>query len=228
MPRGGQPPPSERDLLAERRARRAAESGETALVRRAEAAEATVKTLEIHISSLQRRLDEVEGDSRRTFELAERLENVESALQAIRESHRRMALTVSELKDVAARLRAAIDRGPVQGPARPRSEDMAEALAAAVERLRARAEEAMQSSPAAREPAGRPSTATSTVGGPSVGARGGNVSPTDALLARTAPTSERKTHKHSMSLIGRWRAARKHRRDARRAAAGSPNIAKHR
>jgi chromosome segregation ATPase len=175
---GVEPPPaSERDLLAERRARRAAESGETALVRRAEAAEATVKTLETHISSLQRRLDEAEGDSRRTFELAERLENVESALQAIRESHRRMALTVGELKDVAVRLRAAIDRGPAQEPARPRSEDMAEALAAAVERLRARAE-------------------------------------TTVAAAATAsiPPVVRTPHKHSMSLIGRWRIRRKQRR----------------
>jgi TolA-binding protein len=170
-------PASERDLLAERRARRAAESGETALVRRAEAAEATVKTLETHISSLQRRLDEAEGDSRRTFELAERLEHVESALQAIRESHRRMALTVSELKDVAVRLRAAIDRGPVQEPARPRSEDMAEALAAAVERLRARAE-----------------TTSAVSATPSV------------------PPVVRAPHKHSMSLIGRWRIRRKQRR----------------
>ena len=45
VPRGGSSqPPSERDLLAERRARRAAESGENALLRRAETAEATVKT----------------------------------------------------------------------------------------------------------------------------------------------------------------------------------------
>ena len=171
MPRGGQPPPSERDPLvgsgmlagsgiraervspgpAERRAHRAAESDDTTLVRRAEAAEATVKTLETHVSSLQRRLDEAERDGRRTSELADRLERVEGALAAIRESHRRMALTVSELKDVALRLRAAMDRAPAQSQphvpasvqelARPRSEEMADALAAAVERLRARAQE---------------------------------------------------------------------------------------
>jgi hypothetical protein len=50
----------EGDLLAERRARRAAESGEQALARRAEAAEATVRTLEAHVASLQRRLDEAD------------------------------------------------------------------------------------------------------------------------------------------------------------------------
>src|SRR3977135_3559504 len=110
VPRGGSShPPSERDLLAERRARRAAESDEKALLRRAETAEATFEALGDHVSSLQRRREESEQDARRTSELAERLENVESALQAIRESHRRMATTVSELKGVAMRLRVAVD-----------------------------------------------------------------------------------------------------------------------
>jgi chaperonin cofactor prefoldin len=181
VPRGGSSqPPSERDLLAERRARRAAESGDNALLRRAETAEATVKTLEGHVSSLQRRMEEAEREGRRTAELAERLESVESALQTIRESHRRMATTVSELKGVAVRLRAAVDyesprRSP---PVRPRSEEMADALAAAVERLRARAQESVAAQP-------------DTPG----------VSPI-----------VREPHKHSMSLIGRWRLRRKQRR----------------
>jgi hypothetical protein len=62
---------SEGDLLAERRARRAAESGEHALTLRAEAAEATVRTLETHVASLQQRLREVEEDRRRVSELVE-------------------------------------------------------------------------------------------------------------------------------------------------------------
>jgi chromosome segregation ATPase len=182
VPRGGpSQPPSERDLLAERRARRAAESGESALLRRAEMAEATVKTLEGHVSSLQRRLEGAEQDGRRTSELAQRLENVESALAAIRESHRRMAGTVSELKDVAMRLRASIEAEPAPAPEppRPRSEEMADALAAAVERLRARAQESVASQP------------DTTPG---------------------APPTAREPHKHSMSLIGRWRMRRKQRR----------------
>jgi signal transduction histidine kinase len=209
VPRGEPAAPGERDLpadagvldgsgiraervspgLAERRALRVAGSGETetetALVRRAEAAEATVKTLETHVSSLQRRLEGAEEEGRRTSELAQRLESVEDALGAIRESHRRMALTVSELKDVAVRLRAAFDRtpaqaparAPVQVPARPRNEDMADALAAAVERLRARAEAAVVAPPA------------------------------DGI-----PPVVRTPHKHSLSLIGRWRLRRKQRR----------------
>jgi hypothetical protein len=50
--------------LAERRARRATETGEEALTRRAEAAEATVRTLEVHVSTLQGRLGEVEEERR--------------------------------------------------------------------------------------------------------------------------------------------------------------------
>jgi len=59
----------EGDLLAERRARRAAESGEHALMLRAEAAEATVRTLETHVASLQRRLREAEDEGLRMSEL---------------------------------------------------------------------------------------------------------------------------------------------------------------
>jgi chromosome segregation ATPase len=67
----GRPRRSEGDLLAERRARRAAESGEVALTRRAEAAEATVQTLERHVASLQQRLREAEEDRLRMDEQLE-------------------------------------------------------------------------------------------------------------------------------------------------------------
>ena len=60
----------ESDFLAERRARRATETGEAALQRRAEAAEATVRTLESHVSSLQQRLQEAEQERRRVSELS--------------------------------------------------------------------------------------------------------------------------------------------------------------
>jgi chromosome segregation ATPase len=63
-------PPTERDLLAERRARRAIDSDPThptttaadALIRRAEAAEATVQTLETHLASLQQQVLEAAGE----------------------------------------------------------------------------------------------------------------------------------------------------------------------
>jgi chromosome segregation ATPase len=67
----GPPRRGEGDLFAERRARRAAESGEVALTRRAEAAEATLQTLERHVSSLQQRLREAEDEHLRLDELLE-------------------------------------------------------------------------------------------------------------------------------------------------------------
>jgi hypothetical protein len=62
---------TEGDLLAERRARRAIESGDAGLIRRAEAAEATVRTLEAHVASLQHRLREADAEARRISELVE-------------------------------------------------------------------------------------------------------------------------------------------------------------
>ncbi len=62
---------SEGDLLAERRARRAAETGDAGLIRRAEAAEATVQALETHLASLQQRLAEAETERRRISQLAD-------------------------------------------------------------------------------------------------------------------------------------------------------------
>ena len=67
----GPPRRGEGDLFAERRARRAAESGEVALTRRAEAAEATLQTLERHVASLQQRLREAEDEHVRLDELLE-------------------------------------------------------------------------------------------------------------------------------------------------------------
>lgn len=68
---GGDPGSGERDILAERRARR--EQGEGALARRAQEAESAVRTLEAHLSDLRGRLRELEEEQRRTAEqLAER------------------------------------------------------------------------------------------------------------------------------------------------------------
>src|SRR5436190_9970079 len=61
----------EGDPLSERRLLRATETGEAALVRRAEAAEATVQTLERHVASLQQRLEEGAAERRRLAELLE-------------------------------------------------------------------------------------------------------------------------------------------------------------
>ena len=260
----------------ERRALRAAQAGEDpALLRRAEAAEATVRTLETHLASLRRRLEEAEETCRGSVErlaasenelrrvkqqeyaeqqlrveaeralavalerssgvfarseivqrlqarvaevehhaarLAQEIESErrarergERALETMRESHAAMAATVGELREVARKLRdaAAVSASrspglpvptrslaPESAPGQVRREEMADALAAAVERLRARAEE--------------PLSAVSTSG----------AAPEDTPSVMATPTVAAKPHKHSMSLLGRWRYARKQRREA--------------
>jgi hypothetical protein len=71
----------EGDLLAQRRARRA-ELSDPALIRRAEVAEATVRTLETHLNSLQQRLQETGEEQRRMSEqLSEREREVRRVKQ---------------------------------------------------------------------------------------------------------------------------------------------------
>ncbi len=65
---GGAGRRGEGDLLAERRARRAAESGTDALIHRAEAAEAAMRTLQAHVASLQERLHDAEAERQRLAE----------------------------------------------------------------------------------------------------------------------------------------------------------------
>jgi chromosome segregation ATPase len=344
---------SEGDLLAERRALRATESGEAALLRRAEAAEATVHTLERHVTSLQQRLDEADGERLRLSELLEaertvaverehelrrvkqreyaeqqlrveaedrligvdresradleqlasrlgaserdalalsgRLEDVqrqlaeaehaaaseraerrrseeemqarlgaldartdrvarelqterearersERLLEVMRTGHRRMELLVAEIKQIVARLTAALGSrealpepsSPTPGPVVPRAplppaeqdaraeeeqrgraaastaavaelrgEEMAAALASAVDRLRARAEAAPPPAPDAPQ--------APAADAPQAPAAEASQAPADGL-------PERVPHKHSMTLIGRWRFRRKQRR----------------
>jgi chromosome segregation ATPase len=121
----GRPRRSEGDLLAERRARRAAESGEVALTRRAEAAEATVQTLERHVASLQQRLRETEDERLRTDELLDaereaalerehelrRVKQREYAEQQLRvESEERLAHVSDEYARLERDSREEIDR----------------------------------------------------------------------------------------------------------------------
>jgi golgin subfamily B member 1 len=368
---------SEGDLLAERRARRASETGEAALTRRAEAAEATVRTLEVHVATLRERMREVEEErrghaeraeagraavlereaelrrvkqreyaeqqlrveaedrlmsidresraqidrlnrrlsvsEREARELAQRLESVQRALaeaeqaaaaertavrrserelqarltelecraleinqvlaaeraarercermlESIRRGHRMVESLVGDTRAIVARLAAAFagaqqdaatlppqapgaetpaPRKPAEGhvpgvpesgiAAAARSAEMAGALAAAVERLRARAEEHVADGmrEAAATASGRgalaveaPATVSATpapraerppVSRPVPSARPPVPLPAAAQVPRVrAPKLPR--HKHSLSLIGRWRIRRKQRR----------------
>jgi len=309
---GGEPPrQSERDLLAERRALRAAQAGsDPALLRRAEAAEATVHTLQTHLSSLQQRLGEAEEASRhstqrlaasenelrrvkqqeyaeqqlrveaeraltaaldrssdgalarsevvqrlqarvaeverRAARLGEQIESerrarelIERELEAMRESHATMAAIVSELRGLARRLRdvaaapaedtssaapapASAPASALGAPGQVRREEMADALAAAVERLRARAEEsslpsqAPEAAPAAATASAEPQIAPAPKATAEAATEAVAEPPAGPVAEPVAePAVKPRPHKHSMSLIGRWRYARKHRREGR-------------
>jgi chromosome segregation ATPase len=355
---GGEPPRrTEGDLLAERRARRASETGDDALTRRAEAAEATVQTLETHVATLQQRLLEAEeqrrgiteraageqaavlereaelrrakqreyaeqqlrveaedrliGSERESRaqidglkrrhsaseqeirELAERLESMqrqlaeaeqaaaaertalrraerelqarltelecraleihrgltaeraarersEALLENMRRGHARVEAIVAEVRAVVGRLAGAFASAGPDAPATrsaapvreglawraqpgiegrapdaptARSTEVGEALAAAVERLRARADDQLDDppQPGAQGPGTRraPSVQATAPSGSPAGAK---VALPVAPKMAPAPAVRPASHKHSLSLIKRWRIRRKQRR----------------
>ncbi len=190
---------------------------------------------------LRARFDELERHAleiRREID-AERTARVqaERRLAEIRAGYRRMELLVAELKGTMAQLRTAATRESSAGgtttqrpvaPAAEHREELADALAAAVERLRARAEAS------ADEPgelldaaAGEPEELAGDA------AAGASAELADAPALRpsveldplsAAVAEQRALHKHSMSLLGRVRLRRKQRRERRAAAAAPPNI----
>jgi hypothetical protein len=345
---------SEGDLFAERRARRAAETGERALFQRAETAEATVRTLEAHVASLQERLREatderqrisqVERESRAEVEqlrrrlsagesdvsaVAERLDGVrrelaeaeeaaaaertemrraeralqvrltelerrafeiqrgldaeraareraEQMLESMQRGQRTLEGLIAELKQVVAKLKQIATARPLPEPPPPATSveplpvgrvsaeppsvppaepppassagpapepeldepgapaggvqsqadraEMAEALSAAVGRLRARVHEdpAGAGPDAAVEPSQERVERTERSTEPPDEPVEHGQKPVEPLprspesTAARAPVADRPTHKHSMSLIGRWRMALRRRRERRR------------
>ncbi len=158
--------------------------------------------LERHALEIRREID------------AERTARVEAErrLAEMRTGYRRMELLVAELKGTMAQLRVATTREPgaggtTQRPVAPAEhrEELADALAAAVERLRARAE-ASASEPEELADASAPRASAELDRPP------------------TAVAERHALHKHSMSLLGRARLRRKQRRQRRAAAAERPNI----
>ncbi len=205
-------------LLAEAEQETAAER---VAVRRSE------QDLQARMSDLERRALEIQRglDAERTAR-----ERSERALESMREGHRRMELLLDEMKGLVSRVSAALDaepRAPTVGQPVPplapeaRGADMADALAAAVERLRARAE--------AAAPAGEQAAAeerTEARAGEQAGEQAGARAPGAAPPAREAPVhaarvvqrlpvAEHPPHKHSMSWVARRRMKRKQRRELR-------------
>jgi len=161
--------------------------------------------LERHALEIRREID------------AERTARVEAErrLAEMRAGYRRMELLVAELKGTMAQLRAATTRqdgagGTTQLPVAPAEhrEELADALAAAVERLRARAEASASQSEELEE------LADASAPRPSA----------EIDRPSAAVAEQRALYKHSMSLLGRARLRRKQRRERRAAAAEPPNI----
>jgi chromosome segregation ATPase len=216
---------------SEHRARELSQRLESAQRELDEAEQATVSELiELRLAGereLRARFAEIE---RHALEIrgeidAERTARVqaERRLAEMRAGYRRMGLLVAELRSTMAQLRTATTRAPdavaiTQRPAAPgeQREELADALAAAVERLRARAEAA------AGEPKERLDVPAGDSGELAEAPTGGRSAELDRPTAVTAV--QRAPHKHSMSLLGRVRLKRKQRHERRSAAAAPPNI----
>ncbi|MGH2878532.1 MAG: hypothetical protein ACRDK4_02860 [Solirubrobacteraceae bacterium] len=137
---------------------------------------------------------------RRRLDAERRLEQVEALLEEALQAGVRMRGLVGELSELAGSLRQALQARAAQAP-RPSAEDtvaaehraeMVDALASAVERLRARVDEAktVEPEPDVVQPAGEP------------------------VRTQPAPVPARPSHKHSLSAIARWRNKRKQRQSA--------------
>jgi septal ring factor EnvC (AmiA/AmiB activator) len=154
----------------------------------------------------------------------------ERRLAEMHAGYRRMEVLVAELRGTMVQLRAAATREPGAGETPPMAptehrEELADALAAAVERLRARAEasaaesvatehaELVRSTPASSPAESPPVPITSLVDPPSEPER-----------QPTGPVAKSAPHKHSMSLLTRTRLRRKQRRERRFTAAEPPKI----
>jgi chromosome segregation ATPase len=167
------------------------------------------RELRLRLAELERRALELshEIDSERAART-----HVEHQLTEMRAGYRRMGLLIAELKDVMVQLRVATAREPeperhlssVPGAHGEQREELADALAAAVERLRARAESVMEPEELTDIP---------------VTPRPPEVESTPAW-----PVSKGSPHKHSRSLLTRARLRRKERREHRSAAAEPPKI----
>jgi chromosome segregation ATPase len=192
-----------------------------------------VATAELRSSGereLRLRLAELE---RRALEIGHELDAERSAraraehqLHEMRAGYRRMELIVAELKSGMAQLRAAtahesLTQRPAPAVRGEQREELADALAAAVERLRARAEASVESG----EPVdgdGLPTSASPELARSPVAPSGGSSSE----LARppAVPGETGTPHRHTMSLLTRARLKRKQRRERRLAKTEPPRI----
>jgi chromosome segregation ATPase len=195
------------------------------------------RELQLRLAELERRALEIhrEIDVERVAR-----ERAESRLEEMRAGYRRMELLVGELRSVVGQLRAATTSSPgAERAAAPAAggeqrEELADALAAAVERLRARAEAAAAEGDSAEGAAGEPRTAvpaeihstpaSSSPEPPRVPVAPLEEPPSELVRQAAEPVAKPAPHKHSMSLLTRARLRRKQRRERRSDAAAPPTM----
>ncbi|HEY7961645.1 MAG TPA: hypothetical protein VID29_06975 [Solirubrobacteraceae bacterium] len=153
------------------------------------------QALSARVATLQTRAAEVQREAQAEREARE---HTEGRLREVLDAHARAESIVGELRGVARRLRGVVTRTPLAPPAggEPDREEMAQALAAAVERLRARVTAVAE--PDAQDPLPEPAPLAPAIQAAPV------APPAEAPPAR--PVEPPAPHKHSMSLIARLRA----------------------
>ncbi len=110
-PSGLPPHDPERDVLAERRARRGEPVGDPILIRRAETAEATAHALQERLAGIQARLQEAEQASRETSQrLAEREQELTRASQRLSEGELQLRTISTRLADRERELHTVSER----------------------------------------------------------------------------------------------------------------------
>jgi chaperonin cofactor prefoldin len=138
----------ERDILAERRARRAGEPLDPLLTRRADMAEQAVRTLEAHVTSLKLRLHEAEEERRRAADqLADREHELRRLTQREYAEQQLRAEAEERAERVERELRGQVELLEHRAAA---SERQARDLAASLERIRSELAAAQQTVAAER------------------------------------------------------------------------------
>jgi hypothetical protein len=108
---GGTPSDSDRDVLAERRARRGDPIGDPILIRRAETAEAAAQTLEDRLSGIQARLREAEQESQSAAQrLVQREQELSSASERLSDGERQLRSISTRLEERERELRSVSER----------------------------------------------------------------------------------------------------------------------
>lgn len=110
-PGGYQPQDPDRDVLAERRARRGEPIGDPILIRRAETAEATAHALEDRLTGIQTRLREAEQEARSASErLTERERELMRASERLTDGERQLSTISVRLADRERELQSVSER----------------------------------------------------------------------------------------------------------------------